>query len=85
MCLGGDARLCEKEEAHEARRVFRPDGGGVDHFSSRSRSALVSCLSPAQRNVPRGSDGPGLLCEAPFTDFDRNGIEGVFDQADNSP
>jgi type I restriction enzyme R subunit len=25
---------------------------------------------------------PKLLYEAPFTDFDRNGVEGVFEQAD---
>jgi type I restriction enzyme R subunit len=30
----------------------------------------------------RGVMDPKLLYEAPFTDFDRNGIEGVFEQAD---
>jgi type I restriction enzyme R subunit len=25
---------------------------------------------------------PKLLYEAPFTDFDRNGVEGVFEQSD---
>ena len=30
----------------------------------------------------RGVMDPELLYEAPFTDFDRNGVEGVFEQAD---
>jgi type I restriction enzyme, R subunit len=30
----------------------------------------------------RGVMDPKLLYEAPFTDFDRNGVEGVFKQAD---
>lgn len=30
----------------------------------------------------RGVMDPKLLYEAPFTDFDRNGVEGVFEQAD---
>jgi type I restriction enzyme R subunit len=30
----------------------------------------------------RGVMDPRLLYEAPFTDFDRNGVEGVFDTAD---
>jgi type I restriction enzyme, R subunit len=30
----------------------------------------------------RGLMDPKLLYEAPFTDFDRNGVEGVFDKAD---
>jgi type I restriction enzyme R subunit len=30
----------------------------------------------------RGVMDPKLLYEAPFTDFDRNGVEGVFDQPD---
>jgi type I restriction enzyme R subunit len=30
----------------------------------------------------RGVMDPKLLYEPPFTDFDRNGVEGVFDHAD---
>jgi type I restriction enzyme, R subunit len=30
----------------------------------------------------RGVMDPKLLYEAPFTDFDRNGVEGVFEQHD---
>ena len=30
----------------------------------------------------RGMMDPKLLYEAPFTDFDRNGVEGLFEQAD---
>jgi type I restriction enzyme R subunit len=30
----------------------------------------------------RGVMDPKLLYEAPFTDFDRNGVEGVFEKAD---
>ena len=68
-------------------------GDRADHFSHRlSPASSMAAASPRisfefvdlviERLTARGVMDPRILYESPFTDFDSNGIAGVFEHAD---
>jgi hypothetical protein len=78
----GDFRPCERKPSRSfprtRERAFTEflDGRRLTADQLEFLDLVIDHLTA------RGVMDPKLLYEAPFTDFDRNGVEGVFEQSD---
>ena len=72
-----------------ARRTYRISAKGAFAAFLEARTLSASQLEfldlVIEHLTARGAMDPRLLYEAPFTDFDSHGVDGVFPPADVAP